>query len=39
MDEYRDPPVRLDYFRLVKRLNEYLVNLDQERIEEDVHEA
>lgn len=39
MDEYRDPPVRLDYFRLVKRLNEYLVSLDQERIEEDVHEA
>ncbi len=39
MDEHRDPPVRLDYFRLVKRLNEHLASLGQERIDEDIQEA
>jgi hypothetical protein len=39
MDEHRDPPVRLDYFRLVKRLNEHLASLGQERIDEDMQEA
>ncbi|MFQ6575186.1 hypothetical protein [Pseudomonas sp. UM16] len=39
MDEYRDSPVRLDFFRLVNRLNEYLTNLGAERIDEEVQEA
>ena len=39
MDEHRDAPVRLDYFRLVKRLNDHLTNLGDECICEDVQEA
>ncbi|WP_054889583.1 hypothetical protein [Pseudomonas sp. NBRC 111118] len=39
MDEHREAPVRLDYFRLVKRLNEYLTNLGDERIDEEIQEA
>lgn len=39
MDEHREVPVRLDYFRLVKRLNEYLTNLGDERIDDEIHEA
>lgn len=39
MDEHRGAPVRLDYFRLVKRLNEYLTNLGDERIDDEIHEA
>lgn len=39
MDELRDAPVRLDYFRLVKRLNDHLANLGDERICEDIQEA
>lgn len=39
MDEHREAPVRLDYFRLVKRLNEYLTNLDDERIDEKIQKA
>ncbi|SUD67974.1 Uncharacterised protein [Pseudomonas putida] len=33
MDEHRETPVRLDYFRLVKRLNEHLSKLGEERID------
>ena len=39
MDERRETPVRLDYFRLVKRLNEHLTNLGDERIDEEIQEA
>lgn len=39
MDEHRETPVRLDYFRLVKRLNDHLVNLGDERIDDEIQEA
>lgn len=39
MDKHLEIPVRLDYFRLVKRLNEHLTNLGDERIDEDIQAA
>lgn len=37
--ERLESPVRLDYFRLVKRLNDHLTELGGERIAEDAQEA
>lgn len=39
MNDDRKDPVRLDYFRLVKRLNEHMASLGAESIPEAIHEA
>lgn len=39
MDKHHGTPVRLDYFRLVKRLNEHLAHLGDARIDEQMQEA
>lgn|GEM_PF-2618014 len=39
LNDDRKAPIRLDYYRLVKRLNEHFVDLPEARIPEDIHEA